>query len=123
MCGHNDSVVHPFALAARRYHTRPAQICKVSRNLGLALPEDLDEIADAHFPSVHEVQQSQASAIAERRKQHGKVVGFAGRVHATIVYALTNMSNREYIRFSECKEAQENGNFNHASRAGKGKVR
>jgi hypothetical protein len=65
---HDDSVVHPFAFASRSYDAHASKVREMPRNLGLALPENLDEVADAHFPSVHEVQKPQTSAIRERRK-------------------------------------------------------
>ena len=66
---HDDSVMHPFAIASRGYHARSPEIGEMPGNLGLALPENLDEVADADLPSVYEVQEPEARAIGERRKQ------------------------------------------------------
>ena len=91
---HYDPVVHPFALAPRRHHARPPQIRKMPGDLRLALSQDLNEVADADLPSVHQVQQPQPGAIGERREKQGKVVYFRGTIHNFIIYALTNMSRR-----------------------------
>ncbi len=60
---HNNSVVHPFAFTAGRHDPRPPQIRKMPRNLGLALPKYLDEIANANLPSGHQVQQPQPCSV------------------------------------------------------------
>ena len=104
---HNGPVMHPFAFAARGYHACPSQICKVTGNLGLALPQDLNEIADAEFAPIYKVQQSQPRAIRERREEQGEVAGFRGTIHSSIIYALTDMSSGEYIRLSVYKETRE----------------
>src|SRR5579862_7087055 len=98
--------MHPFALASRRHNSRPSEISKVPRNLGLALSEYLNEVADANLPSVHEVQQPQTGAICQRGEQQSHVVILRRNTHSSIIYALTDMSISKYIRLSVCKETQ-----------------
>jgi len=66
---HNNSVVHPLAFPAGSNHAGATQVGKVARNLGLALGENLNEIADAHLSSVHEVEEPEPGAVGECRKQ------------------------------------------------------
>lgn len=54
--GHDDSVVHPFAFASRSYDAGSAEVGEMARNLGLALPKNLDEVANTDLLPVHEVQ-------------------------------------------------------------------
>lgn len=86
---------------------RAPQVSQVARNLGLALAQNLNEIADAHLPAVHQVQQPEPGAVTERGKQQRKVVAFRRSVHISIIYALTDMSSGEYIRLSICIEEME----------------
>jgi len=100
----NDFVVHPLTLPSRSHDAGPPQIRQMPRNLGLALSEDLDEIADANLPPIHQIEQPQAGAIGEGRKQQRQVIRLGRTNHNFIIYALTDMSSREYIRLSVCKE-------------------
>lgn len=70
-----NAVVHPLALAAGADDAGVAQIGEVAGDLGLALAEDLDELADADFAVVHEVEQAEASAVGEGREEAGQVEG------------------------------------------------
>lgn len=55
VAGLGDAVMHPLAFAAGFHEAGAAQIGKVAGDLGLALAQDLDEIADADFAAVHQV--------------------------------------------------------------------
>ena len=71
-----------------------AQVGKVPRNLRLALPKDLHEVADADFLAVHQVQQPEPGAIGERCKQQCQVVVLRRMAHRTIICGLTDTSRR-----------------------------
>jgi hypothetical protein len=71
------------------------------------LPQDFDEITNANLPPIHQVQQPQACPIRKGRKQDGDSVSFLGLIHALIIYALTDMSRKEYICFDVYKETRE----------------
>ena len=79
--GLNDAVVHPFALAAGADDARPAEIGKMARNLGLALREDLDEIADAKLPAGDQVEKPKAGAVGKGGKERDQERGFRGALH------------------------------------------
>jgi hypothetical protein len=106
VAGHNDPIVHPFALAARGHYAGTAQVRKVARDFGLALPEYLNEITDADLALAYQVEQAQAGAVRERGKQERQVVVLRRTIHSSIIYALTDMSSGEYIRFSVCEETR-----------------
>lgn len=89
----DDFVVHPLALAARDHDAGAAQVSEVAGDFGLALPEYLDEIADADFPSLHEVEQPQAGAVGEGGKEQSQVVSHWGASHISMIYGLTDMSS------------------------------
>ena len=67
--------MHPLALAASSDDTGAAQISEMAGDLGLALAEDFDKVADADLALVHQVQQSQTSGIRESGEELGQVVG------------------------------------------------
>ena len=90
---HRDFIVHPFTVAPGDNNARAPQIREMARNLGLALVQNLDEIADTHLSSVHQVQEPEPGAVRERGKQQRQVVAFRGTVHISIIYALTDMSS------------------------------
>ena len=96
--------MHPFSFAPGSHNTCTSQISQMSRNFGLALPQYLHEIADAHFLAAQQVQKPQAGAIGERRKQKCQIIGFRRLIHNFIICALTDTSRREYIRFNVYKE-------------------
>lgn len=100
MRGLDDSVVHPFTLAAGSHDAGTAQVGKVARDFRLTLPEYLDEMADADLAVAYKVEQPQAGAIGERGKQERQVEVLRGAIHTVMIYALTDMSSGEYIRFS-----------------------
>ena len=86
--------MNPLSLAPGIDNAGPPQISEMTRDFGLALSEDFNEIADANLPAIHQVQKPQPRAIRERREQEGQIVGFWGTIHAPMIYALTNMSSR-----------------------------
>lgn len=83
-----DAVVHPFAVTPGAHDAGFPHVGEVPRDFGLRLPENLHEITNADFPPVHEVQQTEAGGIGQRRKQDREVEGL---VHKTIICDLTNM--------------------------------
>src|ERR1700739_2068193 len=99
-------VIHTFPPASSHHTASTAKIGQVPRDLGLALSQDLHEITDTHFLTVHQVQQPETGAIGERGKQQRQVVVLREIAHLFIIYALTDTSTGEYIRFSICEEIQ-----------------
>lgn len=89
----HNPVVHPLSLTPRGNHAGTPQVGQMPRNLGLTLPEYLNEIADTEFAAVHQVEQTQAGAIRERGKEQGQIKGFGGGIHTSIIYVLTDMSS------------------------------
>lgn len=65
----DDPVVHPFPFASCNNDAGSPQIGQMPRDLGLALPEDFDEIADADFSAIHQVEKPEAGAVRKGRKQ------------------------------------------------------
>lgn len=62
--------------------------------------EDLNEVADAHFPVGHEVQEPKTGAVTERPKQPLHELGVFSIAHAPIlpyIFALTYMIARDII--------------------------
>ena len=101
---HGNLVVHPFALTTGRDDSRATQIGQMAGDFGLALGEDLNEVAHADFPAVHQVQKPETGAVGQGSKQQGEAVVLRGQAHTFIIYGLTDMSSGEYIRFGVCKE-------------------
>ena len=66
--GRADAVVHPLAFAARGNDAGLAQVGQVARDLGLALAENLDKMADADLAAGHQVQQAQAGGVGQGRE-------------------------------------------------------
>ena len=50
-----DSVVHPLPFAPRGNNSGAPEIGEMARDFWLALPEDLDKIADTDFAAIHQV--------------------------------------------------------------------
>jgi len=84
--------VHPFALAACADEARAAQVGEVARDLGLALAEHIDEITDADFAAIDEIEQAEARGIAERGEDLGEGSEMGSTGHDSIIYALTDIS-------------------------------
>lgn len=103
--GHDNPIVDPLSFASRGNNAGTSQVCQVTRNFGLALPENLDKVANAHLSSIHQVQQPEPGAIRERSEEKSQIVGFRRAIHILMIYALTDMSRGEYIRFNICEEA------------------
>ena len=78
-----DRVVHPFPFAAGGDDAGIAQVSQVAGDLGLALPEDLDEIADADFAAVHQVEQPEACGIGKSGEEASQIEGFGGAGHVS----------------------------------------
>ena len=70
----------------------------MSGDLGLALAQNSDQIADADFSPRDQVEEAQTRSIGEGRKERDKIGGLGPRIHASIIYALTDMSSARYIR-------------------------
>jgi arsenite methyltransferase len=99
-----DTVVHPLPFSACRNHSRLAQIGEMSGDLGLSLAKDFDEITDTDLPTRNQIQQAQPRAVGECGEQGNQVGRSSPRTHTLIIYALTDMSKEEYIRFNEYEE-------------------
>ena len=89
--GRVDAVVHPFAVAAGGDDAGFAQVGEVAGDLGLGLPEDFDEVADADFAAVHEVEEAQAGGVGERGEEQGEVEGLGAARHGFIICGLTDV--------------------------------
>lgn len=86
--------MHPLPFSARGDDSGPAQVGEVPRDLGLALTEDLDEVADADFAAIHEVEQAQTRAIGEGGEERSQIGKGDGPGHKIIIYALTYMNTK-----------------------------
>lgn len=64
--GSFDLIVHPLSVAPRGNNTGTSQIRQVTRNLRLVLSQNLDKVANAHLPAIHQVQQPEPGAIRKR---------------------------------------------------------
>jgi len=87
-----DAVMHPFALAPRGNDAGFAQVGEMAGDLGLALTEDLDKVADADLAPGHQVEQAQASLVSQSRKDAGQIDRLGAATHENIIYGLTNMA-------------------------------
>ena len=76
----------------------------MSRDLGLALTQNLNEIADTNFAPIHKIEQTQSCTVSQGGKQRNEVRSWAGACHGSIIYALTDMLKKEYIRFGIYEE-------------------
>lgn len=76
-----DAVVHPFAFAACVDDAGVAKIGEVSRYLRLALLQNFDKVADAHFAAVHEVEQTKAGRVGEGGEEANQIRRFGGTAH------------------------------------------
>jgi len=83
--------VHPLALTPRCHDACFAQVGKMAGDLWLSLAENFNKVADADFSASHQVEQTQPGGVGQGRKKAGQAVRFGAKVHAFIVYALTNM--------------------------------
>jgi hypothetical protein len=77
----HDAIVHPFAIASRLHDPSLAKVGKMTRNLGLALPQNFHEIAHAHFAPVHQVEQAQPRWVRQGCEKESQVIGLRGRFH------------------------------------------
>jgi len=68
-----DAVVNPFPFAPGAYDAGVTQVSEMARNLGLALAEDFDKVADADFAAIHEIEQAQAGGIGKRGEESREV--------------------------------------------------
>jgi hypothetical protein len=93
MRGSLDPVVHPLPFPARGDDSGAAQVGEMARDLWLALAQNLDEIADADFATIHEIEQAQTSAIGQRGEEGCQIKSRGGTRHEKIIYALTYVSN------------------------------
>lgn len=85
---HDDAIVHPPALAARRDDSSAAQVGEMARNFRLWTAEYLDEVAHAKFLVAHKVQESEAGVVSESLEETFHIeVPFCG--HRFNIYALT----------------------------------
>ena len=61
--------MHPPPLPPCGDDARPAEICQVTRDLGLANSQDLHEIANADFLVSDEIEEAQPGGICEGAKE------------------------------------------------------
>lgn len=61
--------MHPFAFAPGCGHSRTPQICEVPGNLGLRYIQNLNQVAHADLPAMHEIKQAKAGSVGERPEQ------------------------------------------------------
>jgi hypothetical protein len=71
----DEAVVHPLPFPAGGDDAGFAEICEVAGDLGLALAEDFDEVADAELATGDEVEQAQAGGIGESGEEGDQTVG------------------------------------------------
>lgn len=76
----------------------------MSGNLRLALPQYLDQVTDADLTPIKEIEQAQAGRIGKSSKQRDKIGRLGRRTHASIIYALTDVSTDGYIRVDVYEE-------------------
>jgi len=62
--GHLEAIVHPLAFAACADEACAAQVGEVARDLGLALAQHIDEIADADLAVIDEIEQTETRGVA-----------------------------------------------------------
>lgn len=74
-------------------------------NLGLALAQNLDQVADAHFATSDEIQQAQACSVDKGGKQGNEIRRSGPNTHESIIYGLTDMSISRYIRVDVYEES------------------
>jgi hypothetical protein len=89
--GADDAVVHPFSFAARAHNAGVAQIGEMPGDLGLALLENFNEITDADFAAIHEIEEAQARGFRERGEEAREAERFGGAGHGPIIYGLTDV--------------------------------
>ena len=69
-----DPVVHPLAVPPGEHQAAAAKVSQMAGDLGLALRENFDEVADADLTAMHQVQQAQAGSVGKRGKHGDHVV-------------------------------------------------
>ena len=67
--------MHPLAITSSLNNPCPAEIGQVPGNLGLPLPQNLDEVADANLPFSHQVEKAESSVVAEGLKEEFDIKG------------------------------------------------
>ncbi len=68
-----QAVMHPFAFAPGRHHSCAAQVSEVAGNFRLGYIQNLNQITDTDFLTMHEVEKPKAGGIGERAEQAFKV--------------------------------------------------
>ena len=112
LCGswvrrHHYPIVHPLPFPASSDNSGTTQVGQMPGYLGLRLTKNLDKIADADFLISHEIQEPQPCIVAESLKEALQAEIRALDLHAKIlIYALTNMSSRQYTRLSAYVEEE-----------------
>ena len=62
--GYDDAVVHPLAVPSGGNDPRAAKISQMPGYLGLALPQNLDEVADTDLLISHQVKQAKTRIVS-----------------------------------------------------------
>jgi arsenite methyltransferase len=99
---HDDAVMHPLPLASSRHYFSTAKIREVPGDLWLRLAKDFDKVADTDFLLSHEVQETQASVVAQSLKEAFQAESLLR--HAPNIFALTDVRQHPYIRIHGCEE-------------------
>ena len=73
-------------------------------DLGLALAQNLHQVADTNLAACNQIQQAQACGVGEGGKERNQGRRGGPGFHTSMIYGLTNMSRKEYIRFNTYEE-------------------
>jgi len=58
-----NAVVHPLSFSPSCHDTCLTQVCQMPGDLGLALSQNFNQIADAHLTTANQIQQTQPRAV------------------------------------------------------------
>ncbi len=83
--------MHPAPLAPRSDDPSPPKIRQVTRDFGLADPQDLHKVADAYLLIGYEVKEAKPRAIRQNAKEAVDGKRFFLPRHGPIIYGLTDM--------------------------------
>lgn len=95
--------MHPLSFAARSDDAGPAEVGQVAGDLGLALLEDFDEIANADLSAMHQVEQAKPGGVGQRGEKADEIEGFGLASHQFIIYGLTDICRRDIFALANMK--------------------
>ncbi len=84
---HHDAIVHPLAFAPRGDNASFAQVGQVAGYFRLGLVQNLNKITDTDLAVSHEVQEPEASIVAEGEKEALHAERFLFRSHECKLYS------------------------------------